>query len=69
MLIIRFEDILQDPITYMRKICKFIELDFNDDMLLQPNHKIPFGSRFPDCWYPLDPERSQNYFQKIGRKK
>ncbi|MDH5713983.1 MAG: sulfotransferase [Candidatus Aminicenantes bacterium] len=68
MLIIRFEDILQDPITYMRKLCKFAELDFNEDMLPQPHHKIPLGSRFPDRWYPLEPERSQNYFQKIGRK-
>lgn len=68
MLIIRFEDILQDPITYMRKICKFAELNFNEDMLPQPNHKIPFGSRFPDRWYPFEPERSQNYLQKIGKK-
>ena len=68
MLIIRFEDILQDQTTYMRKICEFIELDFNDDMLPQPHHKIPFGSRFPDRWYPLQPDRNKKYIQEIGKK-
>lgn len=67
MLIIRFEDILQDPAANMREICKFAELDFNKEMLPQPHQKIPFGIRRPDKWYPLQPDRNQQYIQKIGR--
>ncbi|HDK25746.1 MAG TPA: sulfotransferase [Candidatus Atribacteria bacterium] len=70
MLIIRFEDILFDPITNMKKICEFVELDFNKDMIPQPHHKIPLGTdpRDEGKWYPLRPNMDKNYLEKLGRK-
>ena len=68
MLIIRFEDILKSPVANLKKICEFVELDFSEDMIPQPHHKIPFGSRFPERWYPLRPDLKQKYLKKLGQK-
>jgi len=68
MLIMRFEDILDSSITKMKKICEFLELDFKRDILPQPHHKIPLGSKFQDRWYPLEPNRNRKYIQNIGEE-
>lgn len=72
MLVIRFEDILSDLIRNMKKICEFVKLDFNKDIIPQPHHKIPFGSRGshfwpPLKWYPLI-DMNQRYLDKIKNK-
>ena len=68
MLIILFEDILKNPIKHIKSICDFVELDFDEDMLPQQHHKIPFGSRFSDRWYPLEPNRNNKYLKSIKQK-
>ena len=45
-------------------VSEHVELEFLEDMLPAPHHKIPFGSRFRDRWYPLSLERSLHYIQK-----
>jgi len=57
MLVVRFEDLLQQPKRVLRQICEHVELEFYEDMLPAPHHRIPFGSRFQDRWYPLSLER------------
>ncbi|MBC7232378.1 MAG: sulfotransferase [Chloroflexi bacterium] len=61
MLVVRFEDLLQEPGKTLRQICEHVELEFDEDMLPAAHHKIPFGSRFRDRWYPLDPKRALHY--------
>jgi len=51
MLVVRFEDLLQDPERLLRQISEHLELHFWEDMLPGPQHKIPFGSRFRERWY------------------
>lgn len=70
MLIIRFEDILREPITNVKKICRFIELDFDEDMIPQPHHKIPFGidPRDKNKWYPLRPDVNEPYLRRLNGK-
>lgn len=63
MLVVRFEDLLQEPEATLRRICEHVELDFREDMLPAPHHKIPFGSRFRDRWYPLSLDRALRYIQ------
>jgi len=41
-----------------------VELEFYEDMLPAPHHKIPFGSRFRDRWYPLSSRRALHYIEK-----
>ncbi len=65
MIIVRFEDILREPEKNLKKICEFSELDFRKDMLPQPEHKIPLGTRFKDRWYPLRPDVNKKYLDKL----
>ncbi|MBN1224349.1 MAG: sulfotransferase [Candidatus Aminicenantes bacterium] len=67
MKIVRFEDLLRDPACMMREICEFVELSFDEDLLPQPHHRIPLGSRFLDRWYPLEPERDRGYLEQIRK--
>jgi len=64
MLVVRFEDLLQEPKKTLWQICKHVELEFLEDMLPAPHHKIPFGSRFRDRWYPLSHKRALHYIEK-----
>lgn len=64
MLLVRFEDVLQEPAEEVRRLCNHIQLEFHEDMLPSPHHKIPFGSRFRDRWYPLNPGRTLCYIQR-----
>lgn len=61
----RFEDMLQNPESQIKELCDFLDLDFNKDMLPQPEHEIPFGSRFFDRWYPLRPEVNEKYYDRM----
>ena len=68
MLVVRFEDLLQEPERVLREICEHVELEFLEDMLPAPHHKIPFGSRFRDRWYPLSLDRALHYIEKATPK-
>jgi len=67
MLLVRFEDLLREPKRFLRQICEHVELEFYEDMLPAPHHKIPFGSRFRDRWYPLSLERALHYRRQRRR--
>jgi len=64
MLVVRSKDLLQEPDKTLWQICEHVELEFYEDMLPAPHHKIPFGSRFRDRWYPLSLERALHYIKK-----
>ncbi|MCF8030503.1 MAG: sulfotransferase, partial [Desulfohalobiaceae bacterium] len=64
-LIVRFEDILPEPERMMERICEFAELDFDPDMVPQPEHRIPLGNRFRERWYPLNPNVNEHYLGEI----
>jgi len=64
MLVVRFEDLLREPELVLRQICEHVELEFLKDMLPTPHHRIPFGSRFRDRWYPLSLDRALHYIKK-----
>lgn len=65
---LRFEDILLEPEKNMKKICDFVDLEYNNLMLPQLDDEIPFGSRFNKKWYPLRPNVNQKYLEKIEEK-
>jgi hypothetical protein len=61
----RFENVLAQPETSLRSLCTFLDLSFDSDMLPQPYHRIPQGSRFPDRWYPLKTDINKRYLENI----
>lgn len=68
MIVVRLEDILQELARHIRQICDHIELDFSEALLPHPGDSIPFGSRFPDRWYPLEPKRVLHYIEKASSR-
>jgi len=65
---VRFEDLLKYPEEILKRICDFIEIEFLEDMLPHKEHKIPFGTRFRERWYPLKPSINEQYINRIPRK-
>jgi hypothetical protein len=65
LLIVRLEDILAEPRGHLQHICRGVELEFFPGMLPQPGQRLPLGSRFPDKWYPLDPERNRSFARSL----
>ncbi|OPX40855.1 MAG: hypothetical protein B1H13_05220 [Desulfobacteraceae bacterium 4484_190.3] len=64
MLGVCFEDLLQEPEKTLRQLCEHVELEFDEDILPAPHHKIPFGSGFRDRWYPLRLDRAVQNIEK-----
>jgi hypothetical protein len=62
---VRFEDMLNEPVRQLKAICDFVEIDFNIDMVPQPEHRLPFGSLRRDRWYPLRTEVNKRHLQKL----
>ncbi|WP_082232887.1 sulfotransferase family protein [Halobacillus massiliensis] len=66
--ILKFEDILSEPQHNMKEICDFANLEYSEDMLPQPNHVIPFGSKRKNRWYPLKPKLNNQYLNEITKE-
>ena len=65
---IRFEDLLANPHDTLKKVCDFAELEFDVDMLPQPEHKLPLGTKYEERWYPLRADVNDSYLNKISPK-
>lgn len=61
----RYEDFLSAPETHTKELCEFVGLDYDPDMLPAVEHRIPFGTKYGDRWYPLRPDNNQAYFDKM----
>lgn len=60
----RFEDILRRPEEKIKDLCRFLDLEFENDLLPAPHDKLPIGSKYRDRWYPLRPEVNQKYLKQ-----
>src|SRR5699024_8521565 len=49
----RFEDFLKQPAKKVGELCSFLGLEYNSELIPQPHHEIPFGTRYTRRWYPL----------------
>ncbi len=56
-----FEDIVKDPKQYIKEICNFVNLPYQDNLTPQKNDTIPFGVRNKTKWYPLRPDVNMQY--------
>ncbi|MFC2165107.1 sulfotransferase [Acidobacteriota bacterium] len=65
---VKFEDLLAFPERVLKVICRFIEIEFMDDMVPQAHHRLPRGIRFPKGWYPLVTNINEKYLTKIPPK-
>lgn len=69
LMVIRFEDLLQEPEHWLREICAFAGLDFRPSMLPAPGQSIPLGSTGSVSgdgkWYPLQPQVNRRYLKRL----
>ena len=66
---IKVEDFLENPKKITEKLCKFLNLKFDMDMLPQPYHSLPLGVRSDKKkWYPLEKEINRKYLEKTPLK-
>jgi len=63
--IVQFEQILEKPERTVRRVCEFVDLDFSRDMLPNPDHCFPLGSRFKGRWWPLRVDVNSAYIEAI----
>lgn len=66
--VIQFEDILNNHRKSLKEICDFIEVDFEKDMVPQPDHEVCFGSTDKDEWYPLRTDVNQKYYDTMSEE-
>jgi len=62
---LRFENILRETEDHLSKLCEFCGLDMQDQMVPQPHHEVPFGSRYRDRWYPIRPKVNEKYYERM----
>ena len=63
--ILPFETLLHEPEKSLKDVCAFAELDYHAYMLPAKEHKMPYGSRFRDRWYPLRTNVNDGYAEKL----
>jgi Sulfotransferase family len=55
--VVRFEDFVADPETVVRRLCAFVELEFDDAMVPRAGDRFPFATLPGDRkWHPLFPD-------------
>jgi hypothetical protein len=66
---VRFEDLLQNPMETLQRICAFSGLDYHPSMLPAPDHRFPLGStgssKGDHKWYPLRPDVNRRYLKQL----
>ncbi len=62
---VRFEDLLESPRRVVMEICGFTGLEYSDDMIPQPHHRLPFGVKYRERWYPLRVDVNERYLRAI----
>jgi hypothetical protein len=65
--VVRFESLVEEPSDVLRTVCDFCEIEFDEDMIPKKHHRLPFGSRFRDRWYPVRSNVNQRYEDKLDR--
>jgi hypothetical protein len=65
MLLVRYEDFLADPESVVRKICDFVELDFQPEQVPGPGQEMPLGSLDDGKWYPLLRDQNERYLKVL----
>jgi hypothetical protein len=64
-LVVHFEDVLRRPKKHMREISDHVAVSYTDDMIPQPHHRLPFGSKEQSKWYPIRTDVNSKYLHSV----
>jgi hypothetical protein len=67
LMIVRFETLIAEPAATLEAVCEFTGLSFNEDMLPAAHHRLPFGSRYRDRWFPIRSDVNASYEARIDK--
>ncbi len=62
---LKFEELLIRPEESLRQVCEFVGLEYQQDLLPSAEHRLPWGSRFLDRWYPIRTDVNRSYEQRL----
>lgn len=65
LLVVRYEEFVDDPARVVRQMCAFAELDFTPDLVPAAGQRVPEGSVEPEKWYPLKRDENERYLQTL----
>lgn len=66
MMVLRFEDLLEDPADRLERLCGFLDLDYRAQMLPSPGQTRPLGSSRDGKWYPLRRRANEPYLDALS---
>jgi hypothetical protein len=68
-MVLRFEDLLNEPQRWLRSVCSFVGLEYHLSMLPAPDHRLPLGSvgssRGDHKWHPLRRDVNRRYLRQL----
>jgi hypothetical protein len=65
--VVQFEQLIARPEAELARVCEFLGLSFEAEMLPTAHQRMPWGSRFQDRWYPVKSDINRSYEERIDR--
>jgi len=62
---VRYEDLVEEPEVELRRILDGIELEYDPDMIPQAHHHFPLGSSEQHKWFPVRTGVNEKYHARI----
>lgn len=63
--LVRYEDLVDDPEGTLQKVTAAIEINYHADMVPQAHHRLPVGSSESHKWYPVRTGANVKYLENI----
>ncbi|MBC8484920.1 MAG: sulfotransferase domain-containing protein [Bacteroidetes bacterium] len=64
-MVARFEDFLIDPRNFLKEICDFVELEFDEKMVPASNQRSTYFGQMKSRWYPLRQDANSRYLNEL----
>lgn len=64
-MVVRFENLISNPEQTLRRVLAFVDLQFTPDLLPQPHHRVPPGSKATEKWYPIRADVNETYRREV----
>jgi hypothetical protein len=68
MLIVSYEDLLNEPAATLRRICEFCDLGFEIDQVPAPGQHFPLCFPSDEKWYPINTAENERYLRGLDQR-
>jgi hypothetical protein len=67
-ILIRYEDLVQDPENELRRIADAVDLAYDSDMVPRAHHQLPSGSSEQHKWFPVRTGVNEKYLDQLDTR-